>query len=105
MESVTFQDSNKYKNIKSLILVPCQSGLFGFAVFFSIILFSKFISYIIGIMPALYVEMPDIYLSIIGFVLLFLISLLKYISSIREKESDQNKSKIKVQNNLGSRLN
>lgn len=48
------------------------SGLRGFAVFFSIILIIKFISYSLNFTFSLKIEIVEIYQSLIGFVLFFM---------------------------------
>ena len=59
--------------LKTLLLEPLKSGLFGFAIFFTILLSVKLFSYLIGTYNTFVVEITDIELSSIGFVLLFLI--------------------------------
>jgi len=82
--------------VKNLLLLPCQSGLLGFAIFFTVILLSKIISYLFGILPNFMIEMPDVYLSTIGFVLTFLISFLKHLN-LKEKPSQLAKSDVNNQ--------
>jgi hypothetical protein len=58
---------------KQYLLNPLKSGLFGFAIFFTILLAVKLFSYTIGTYSFFAIEITDIELSSIGFVLLFLI--------------------------------
>ena len=55
------------------------SGLRGFAVFFSIILIIKFLSYSINLTVSLNIEIIEIYQSLIGFVLFFMNDSIKRI--------------------------
>jgi len=65
-----------------------QSGLFGFAIFFTVLLISKFLSSLIGRTDVFRVDLSDVSLSFIGFILTFLISLLKHFSP-----NEQNKNR------------
>lgn len=56
---------------------PIRSGLFGFAAFFSILLVTKLISYWIGTTSEFVVDIDDVLLSSIGFILVFLIKFLE----------------------------
>ncbi len=58
---------------KDYIWAPIKSGLFGFAIFFTILLAVKLFSYLIGTYNYFAIELTDLELSSIGFVLLFLI--------------------------------
>ena len=66
--------------LKNLILLPLLSGLYGFTIFFTTIVLAKGFSALIGITDYFIVDIDDIYFSLIGFILLFLIKLLKNIS-------------------------
>lgn len=57
-----------------------QSGLFGFAIFFTVLLLSKYLSSAIGNLDSFTVDLSDVLLSFIGFILTFLISFLGQIS-------------------------
>jgi len=61
--------------------VACfQSGLFGFALFFTILIISKYLSSLVGNIETFTVNISDVFLSLIGFVLTFLIALLQSFS-------------------------
>ena len=68
---------------KQYLLNPLKSGLFGFAIFFTILLVVKLFSYAIGTYNFFVIEITDIELSLIGFVLLFLI---RELENFKEKE-------------------
>ena len=68
-----------------------QSGLFGFAIFFTVLLASKYLSNLIGHSESFTIDLSDVLLSLIGFVLAFLISFLGNFSAKR-KGTDFNKS-------------
>ena len=79
-------DSNKNKysdkqnllfTLKDYIISPCIAGLFGFIAFFSILIVTKFLSYMIGTYDNLTINWDDVFLSSIGFILVFLIRFLE----------------------------
>lgn len=65
------------ESIKRLFLYPLRSGIFGFSMFFTILLTTKFISSVIGTVNEFSVEIDDVWISSIGFVLVFLIRFLE----------------------------
>ena len=85
MKNVTVinaSEKDKTKNrvtlsLKQHVLEPFKAGLFGFAIFISILLLVKLISYVIGSYNYFSLELADIQLSLVGFVLLFLIRFLE----------------------------
>ncbi|MFH1195174.1 MAG: hypothetical protein V1720_05650 [bacterium] len=62
---------------RNFILLPIKSGLFGFLTFISILIATKYFSYLVGVDANFTIEIDDVYLSLIGFVLLFLIRFLE----------------------------
>lgn len=83
--------SNKYSDkpnliftVKDYIISPCVAGLFGFLSFLSILIVTKFFSYLIGTYDYLIIEMDDVFLSSIGFVLVFLI---RFLKNFKEEDS------------------
>ncbi len=70
-------------SIKNHLLQPIKSGLFGFSIFITILILVKLFSYVIGTYNYLTIEITDIELSFIGFVLLFLI---KFLENFKETE-------------------
>lgn len=54
-----------------------KSGMAGFAGFFSVLIFTKFVASLIGTVDTFYVNFDDVILSSIGFVLIALIKILE----------------------------
>jgi len=65
------------ESIMRLVLYPLKSGIIGFSMFFTFILATKFISSVIGTVIEFTVVLDDLLISLIGFVLLFLIRFLE----------------------------
>lgn len=63
------------------IIKPAASGLYGFASFFIILLFSKYFALLVGSISRFSVEIKDVELSFLGFFLFFLMNLLKNIQN------------------------
>ena len=76
-------NTSSHSFMKDYIWAPIRSGLYGFAMFFSILLAEKLFSYIIGTYNIFAVELTDLSLSSIGFVLLFLI---RELENFKEEE-------------------
>ncbi|PIQ10452.1 MAG: hypothetical protein COW71_02630 [Ignavibacteriales bacterium CG18_big_fil_WC_8_21_14_2_50_31_20] len=68
---------------KNHFLEPIKSGLFGFAIFITILIIVKLFSYLIGSYNYFAIEITDVQLSLIGFVLLFLI---RFLENFKETE-------------------
>ncbi|MCF8419952.1 MAG: hypothetical protein K9G63_13790 [Melioribacteraceae bacterium] len=64
-------------NVKKYFIKPISSGLLGFVSFFSILVITKFLAYVLKTQPDFKIESGDIFLSLIGFVLVFLIRFLE----------------------------
>ena len=80
------EKGNQYRtvfSIKNYLIVPLKAGVFGFAIFITILLMVKLFSYIIGTYDYFAIELSDIELSVIGFVLLFLI---RFLENFKEEE-------------------
>lgn len=67
------------KFLKLYFILPVKSGLAGFAAFFSILVATKFLGYLLGTQPTFDIILDDVFLSLIGFVLIFLIRILENI--------------------------
>lgn len=65
--------------ISQFIIAPFKSGLAGFAAFFSILVFTKALGYMLGTQTTFEIVLDDVFLSAIGFVLVFLIRLLENV--------------------------
>ena len=65
-----------YYYLISFFFKPFVSGLYGFAAFFMVLIFTKGLTYLLGFMEQYIVSSDDMLFSIMGFVLVFLIKLL-----------------------------
>lgn len=63
--------------IKDYFLVPAWGGLLGFTLFFMILTMLKIFSYIMGNQTDLTIDLTDLLISFIGFVLLFSVRILE----------------------------
>ena len=70
--------------IVNYIINPIKSGIFGFSAFFSILLITKLFSYWIGTYDEFAIDLDDVLLSVIGFILVFLI---KFLENFKQEES------------------
>lgn len=75
-------------NLKSLLLLkyifyPVQAGLFGFSLFFTTIFISKYLGYIVKNSPEFIIDINDVILSLLGFILLWLIKFLENFKSAK----------------------
>ena len=64
-----------YSYLISFFFKPFVSGLYGFAAFFTMLIFTKAITYLIGFTEQYIVNSEDLLFSILGFVLVFFIKL------------------------------
>jgi hypothetical protein len=64
-------------------LIPLKAGIGGFALFFSVLLFTKFFAYLIGTQNLFEIDVEDLLLSTIGFILAFLI---RFLENFKEKD-------------------
>ncbi len=71
------KNDNTKKQLNAFVFAPFSSGLFGFALFFTILLFTKLIAFWIGSMPKFDIDINDVILSGIGFVLMAVIKILE----------------------------
>ncbi|MCH9028767.1 MAG: hypothetical protein IH819_03965 [Bacteroidetes bacterium] len=68
-----------YTFFKQFILVPAKSGLYGFAAFFTALIFAKGIINIMGVTDYYIINSDDVLFSSLGFVLVFLAKIVKNI--------------------------
>jgi len=68
-----------YYYLNSFFFKPFVSGLYGFTAFFTVLIFTKGISYLFGFTEQYIVNTDDVLFSILGFVLVFLIRILDNI--------------------------
>ncbi len=71
-----------YYYLLSFLFKPLVSGLYGFTAFFTVLIFTKGITYLFGFTEQYIVSSDDVLFSILGFVLVFLI---KLSDSIKQK--------------------
>lgn len=57
--------------LKRYFFTPTSAGMMGFAVFFSLILFTKLFTYVFGISNEFSLGIADVFNAAIGFVLVF----------------------------------
>jgi len=69
------------------VFYPIRAGLFGFSLFFTTIAFSKYIGYLVKNSNKFVVDINDVILSLLGFILLWLIKLLENFKSANSRES------------------
>jgi hypothetical protein len=72
--------------VNRFIISPLKAGFSGFAIFFTVLIFTKLVAYGFGIYPSFEMDINDVWLSLIGFLLLFLIRLLENLSNKNVKE-------------------
>ena len=89
MKGIAFRQSMSTRKLNSGIVMnfivnPIKSGIFGFSAFFSILLVTKLLSYLIGTNDTFSVGLDDVLLSVIGFILVFLI---KFLENFKQDES------------------
>ncbi len=74
---------NSISHFKTFFIEPVSNGLFGFALFFTILLLTKGLASILGIQKVFTIDFDDVILSSIGFILLFLIKLLENVGRVK----------------------
>lgn len=75
---------NKFGNLLTNFLVkPIISGIVGFLLFFFILVATKWLSYVLGTQEGFAIEIDDLFLSSIGFIL---IGLIKLLENFKEKD-------------------
>ncbi len=63
------------------IFYPFRAGMFGFSLFFTTIVISKYIGFLVKNSNEFVVDISDVILSLLGFILLWLIKLLENIKA------------------------
>jgi hypothetical protein len=64
-------------SLRKYILLPLKAGFYGFTLVFSVILFVKLLSFLLGINDVFNLDLMDVILASVGFFFMFLIYLLK----------------------------
>lgn len=82
---VSKKNTSKWScSAKNMVLAPLKSGICGFAIFITILIIVKLFSYLIGTYNYFSIEITDVQLSLIGFVLLFLI---RFLENFKETDN------------------
>ena len=77
-------ENTVYSFLINFFVKPFKTGLYGFAGFFTVLIFTKGISYILGLAKEYIVSSEDVLFSLLGLVIVFLI---KLTENIRAKTS------------------
>ncbi len=78
-------ESKKLRNsLPKIIVQSIIHGILGFAGFFSVLLATKYIGFLIGTLNSFHIELGDFLLCSIGFIFSFLI---KILSSFQDEEA------------------
>ena len=82
----TFDNKGLLLILNVFLLQPFKTGLYGFAAFFTVLIFTRGITVLFGFIDYYLVTIDDVYFSLLGFVMVFLIKLLENIKSSKNKE-------------------
>lgn len=63
--------------LSNLLFSPFKAGLVGFSSFFTILLIAKYFGALFGSVNTFKIQVEDVFLSLIGFTLLFIVKLLE----------------------------
>ncbi len=89
ISSTVQNDGGKERKISKVLvnyfLKPVRSGLFGFSAFFTVLLISKYLGFLIGSLQSFVVDIEDVTLSLLGFFLVFLI---KFLENFKDRTVD-----------------
>lgn len=87
INSEKLKENEKPKTQSTLlnyIFQPFRYGIFGFISFFMVLVAAKYMGYLIGTHNSFEIDFEDALLSMLGFVLVFLI---KFLENLKEKSS------------------
>lgn len=74
---------SNFKDFLKSIITPFIFGIYGFSLLLLFLIFAKFISYLIGNNPSFSFDLEFISISIVGFVLFFLIKLIEILRGLK----------------------
>lgn len=78
----------KVKNLLNrFVWQPLKSGLLGFTAFFTVLVITKLLSYLIGTRESFVIEVEDLTVSFIGFILLYLFTFVEQFKDRKETKS------------------
>lgn len=89
--AILYKSTHKEENRNLLyffirfLFEPFKSGLFGFAAFFTVLIFATGMSYVFGITKEWYINSDDVLFSLLGFVIVYFI---KLSENIKHKSSN-----------------
>ena len=67
------------------LLQPFKAGLYGFAAFFTVLMFTRALTTLFGLVDNFVVSVDDVYFSLLGFVLVFVIRMLENVRIFSKK--------------------
>ena len=73
MENIATGNKKKNSPIKNFIIKPLFAGLYGYAIFFTVIIVCKATGCYVGTVNQFMIDSDDLLLALIGFVLMFMI--------------------------------
>jgi len=82
----TFDNKKLLLMFNIFLLQPFKTGLYGFAAFFTVLIFTRGITVLFGFIDSYIVNIDDVYFSLLGFVMVFLIKLLENIKNSKNKK-------------------
>ncbi len=84
-DSETYNEDSKEKSqsfVSNYFIQPFISGILGFISFFIVLISSKYLGYLVGSTKTFQIDFKDALLSLLGFVLVFLI---RFLENFNEK--------------------
>lgn len=78
------------QTLRDFIIQPVKAGLIGFVTFISILISIKYISSLLNVNENFFVDLDDIYVSFVGFVLMFLV---RFIENFKPKDTENSLQK------------
>lgn len=87
-EKISSGYSVNFKNpfLLNFIYYPIRAGLFGFSLFFTTIFLSKYIGFAVKNSNEFRIDINDVVLSLLGFILLGLIKLLENFKPVQNRK-------------------
>lgn len=80
MENIATGNQKKNTPIKNFIIKPLFAGLYGYAIFFTVIIICKAMGCYVGTVNQFIIDSGDSLLALIGFVLMFMIRFMENFS-------------------------
>ncbi|MBZ0181886.1 MAG: hypothetical protein K8F60_05475 [Melioribacteraceae bacterium] len=86
-EGINGKKSKAKELINKFAWQPLKSGLIGFIAFFVVLVVTKLLSFLIGTRDIFHIEVEDLTVSFIGFILLYLFTFVEQFKDSRENKS------------------